>query len=237
MFYSIYLMSINIGEIMKLNEYIDHTLLKQNATNEQITSLCLEAKEHKFKAVCINSTYVPLAKELLLNSDVKVCTVVGFPLGASPSKVKELETEISLASGADEIDMVINISDLKNKKYDNIKSEIETLASLCHKHNKILKVIIETCLLDDSEKIKVCELAKEADADFVKTSTGFSSSGATLDDVELMRQTVGAEMGVKASGGVRDVETAIKMIEAGATRLGTSSGVTLMKNKTSTSDY
>lgn len=222
---------------MQLNNFIDHTLLKADATKDQIVSICQEAKEYNFKAVCINSANVSYAKELLEQTDVKICTVVGFPLGASPSEVKVLEAQIAITNGAHEIDMVINIGELKNKNFDLVKSDIEALALACHDKGAILKVIIETCLLSNEEKEKVCILAKEANADFVKTSTGFSSSGASIEDVALMRKAVGEKMGVKASGGVRDMDTAMAMIKAGATRLGTSSGVKLMQGQSSDTDY
>jgi deoxyribose-phosphate aldolase len=236
----IILVSVNVltkVELMELNNYIDHTLLKADATIEQIRELCAEAKEYNFKAVCINSSYVPDVKKILSGSDVKICTVVGFPLGSSPSEVKALEANIAIDNGAHEIDMVINVGALKNKSNEIVKNEIKLLAETCHKKNTILKVIIETCLLTDEEKIRVCTFAKEVGADFVKTSTGFSTAGALVEDIVLMRKAVGPEMGVKASGGVRDIETANAMINAGATRLGTSSGIKLMKGEVSTSSY
>ncbi len=222
---------------MSINRYIDHTLLKADATADQIAKLCKEAIENNFKAVCINSSYVPFAKKLLKDSQVKLCTVVGFPLGASPSEVKALEASMAIASGANEIDMVINIGALKNELYNSVENDIKLLAQTCHAKGAILKVIIETCLLTEDEKIKACELAKQAGADFVKTSTGFSTGGATLEDVKIMRGVVGEKMGVKASGGVRDIAMANKMIEAGATRLGTSSGVKLVQGEEANTDY
>lgn len=222
---------------MSINKYIDHTLLKADATADQIAKLCKEAIENNFKAVCINSSYVPFAKKLLKDSQVKLCTVVGFPLGASPSEVKALEASMAIASGANEIDMVINIGALKNELYNSVENDIKLLAQTCHAKGAILKVIIETCLLTEDEKIKACELAKQAGADFVKTSTGFSTGGATLEDVKIMRGIVGEEIGVKASGGVRDIAMANKMIEAGATRLGTSSGVKLVQGEEANTDY
>ncbi len=222
---------------MSINKYIDHTLLKADATADQIAKLCKEAIENNFKAVCINSSYVPFAKKLLKDSQVKLCTVVGFPLGASPSEVKALEASMAIASGANEIDMVINIGALKNELYNSVENDIKLLAQTCHAKGAILKVIIETCLLTEDEKIKACELAKQAGADFVKTSTGFSTGGATLEDVKIMRGVVGEKMGVKASGGVRDIAMANKMIEAGATRLGTSSGVKLVQGEEANTDY
>lgn len=211
---------------MKYNKLIDHTLLKQTATAEQIMELCKEAKEYDFMSVCVNPCYVPLASELLKDSDVKVCTVVGFPLGMNLTKTKLEETELALKLGADEIDMVINVGMLKDHQDDYVENEINLLKQACGSH--ILKVIIETCLLTDEEKVRACLLAKKAGADFVKTSTGFSLGGATVHDVKLMRETVGKEMGVKASGGVKTHEDLIAMVEAGATRIGTSSGVKII---------
>ena len=222
---------------MNINQFIDHTLLKPNTTKEQIQTLCKEAKDNSFMAVCVNSTYVKLASEELKGSNVKVCTVVGFPLGASPKEVKSLEAKIAIENGAKEIDMVINIGELKNQNYALVQEDIKMQAQTCHANNAILKVIIETCLLTEEEKVKACQLSKEAGADYVKTSTGFSTGGATLEDVKLMRATVGPELGVKASGGVRDLQAAKDMIEAGATRLGTSSGVKIVNGEVSTSSY
>lgn len=212
---------------MKLNKLIDHTLLKPEATKAQIEKLCGEAKEYDFKSVCVNPYYVKYAKELLKGSDVLVCTVIGFPLGQNTTEIKVAETKDSIQNGADEIDMVINIGALKSKDEDYVLNEIKEIRNACK--GKTLKVIIETCLLTDEEKITACKLSKEAEADFVKTSTGFSTHGATVEDVKLMRETVGEDMGVKASGGIRDRETALKMVEAGATRLGVSAGVEIVK--------
>ncbi|CAH2762747.1 deoxyribose-phosphate aldolase [Erysipelothrix amsterdamensis] len=220
---------------MKLSKYIDHTLLKQNATEAQIRVLCDEAKEYDFMSVCINPGFVSLCSELLSGTDVKVCTVIGFPLGANTTEVKVFETKNALDNGADEIDMVINVSALKDKKYDLIENEIRSIKAACGEN--ILKVIIETCLLEDDEIVKVCELAVAAGADFVKTSTGFSTGGATFEAVKLMKDTVKDQASVKASGGVRSQEDMESMIEAGATRIGTSSGVALVKNEVSQSDY
>ncbi len=222
---------------MELNKFIDHTLLKADATADEITHLCNEAIKNDFKAICVNSYFVPFAHKLLKDSPVSICTVVGFPLGAGPKEVKALEATMAISNGAKEIDMVINISALKDSLYNIVENEIMLLAETCHSKRAILKVIIETCLLTNEEKIKACELAKTAGADFVKTSTGFSKSGATVEDIELMRKTVGPDMGVKASGGVRDKESALKMIQAGATRLGTSSGVKILNNQSSDSNY
>lgn len=212
---------------MKFNKLIDHTLLKPEATKTQIEKLCSEAKEYDFKSVCVNPYYVKYAKELLKESDVLVCTVIGFPLGQNTTAIKVAETKDAIQNGADEIDMVINIGALKSKDKDYVLNEIKEIRNACK--GKTLKVIIETCLLTDEEKITACKLSKEAGADFVKTSTGFSTHGATVEDVKLMRETVGEDMGVKASGGIRDRDTALKMVEAGATRLGVSAGVEIVK--------
>ena len=212
-----------------LNKHIEHTLLKQDAKLEDFTKLFNEAKEHQFLGVCINPAYVKLAKENLKNSDVKIVTVVGFPLGANRSDVKAYETSKAVEDGADEIDMVINVTALKNKDYDFVINDIKTVKSACQ--NKPLKVILETDLLEKDEIKKACELCVEAKADFVKTSTGFVKGGvgAKVEDVKLMYETVFPHgLKVKASGGIRDKETAIKMIEAGAERLGTSSGVKIV---------
>ena len=212
---------------MELNRYIDHTLLKPDAKKDEITKLCNEAKEHHFASVCVNPTYVPLASRLLKDSGVKVCTVIGFPLGANLLATKISETKHALVEGADEIDMVINIGRLKDKDNDYVEKEIKEIKHVCKKHT--LKVIIETCLLTEEEKVRACTLSKNAGADFVKTSTGFSTGGATVEDVKLMRKTVGKEMGVKASGGVKTKKDALDMIEAGATRIGTSRSLELIK--------
>ena len=207
---------------MKYNKLIDHTILKPDATPEQIIKLCEEAKAFDFMSVCVNPAYVPLAHECLKGSDVKVCTVVGFPLGMNLTKTKLEETELAIKEGADEIDMVINIGMLKSCNDDYVEGEIALLKQACG--SRVLKVIIETCLLTDDEKLRACIASKNARADFVKTSTGFSIGGATVHDVALMRKTVGPEMGVKASGGVKTHEDLVAMVEAGATRIGTSSG-------------
>lgn len=211
---------------MEYNKFIDHTLLKQDATPEQIIKLCEEAKQYNFMSVCVNPAYVPLAASVLEGSDVKVCTVVGFPLGMNLTKTKLQETELALSLGADEIDMVINVGMLKDHQDEYVLQEISLLKQSCG--SKILKVIIETCLLTDEEKVRACKLAKEAGADFVKTSTGFSTGGATVHDVKLMRETVGNDMGVKASGGVKTHQDLLDMIEAGASRIGTSSGIKII---------
>ncbi|MET3689395.1 deoxyribose-phosphate aldolase [Priestia megaterium] len=216
---------------------IDHTLLKADATEEQITVLAQEAKEYSFASVCVNPTWVKKAAELLKDApEVKVCTVIGFPLGATTSAVKAFETTNAIENGADEVDMVINIGALKDKNYDLVQSDIQAVVDAA-KGKALVKVIIETALLTDEEKAKVSELAVKAGADFVKTSTGFSTGGATVEDVVLMRKTVGPDVGVKASGGVRGLEDAKAMIEAGATRIGASSGVSIAKGQLSNSDY
>ena len=212
---------------MEYNKYIDHTLLKAEATSKDIEKLCKEARKYKFMSVCVNPSFIPLCKELLKGSEVKICTVVGFPLGMMSTASKAFETKQALLEGADEIDMVINIGRLKEGNLDYVKQEIASLKAICKEH--VLKVIIETCLLTDEEKVTACKLAKEAGADFVKTSTGFSKWGAKKEDIELMRKAVGPEMGVKASGGISNFEEMKQMIDAGATRIGTSRGVTLME--------
>lgn len=207
---------------------IDHTVLKPETTYSMIVQLCNEAIENNFAAVCVNPYYVKECREMLKDSEVKVATVIGFPLGANTKEVKAFETKDAINNGAQEIDMVINIGALKNKDYETVKEDIEAVVEAAG-DRAIVKVIIETSLLSKEEKIKACELSKEAGADFVKTSTGFSTGGATIEDVKLMKSIVGDKLGVKASGGIRDLDTAKKMIEAGANRLGTSSGVQLSK--------
>lgn len=214
---------------MKLNKYIDHTLLKADATQESIKELCRQAKEYDFMSVCINSSNIELAKEELKGTDVKICTVIGFPLGATTTESKVFETTDAIEKGADEVDMVLNIGALKSKNFDIVLRDISEVAKAAHNKGKILKVILETCLLDKDEIIKACQLSKEAGADFVKTSTGFSTGGAKEEDVALMRKTVGDLMGVKSSGGIRTLEKARLMIENGATRLGVSAGVQIME--------
>lgn len=212
---------------MEYNRLIDHTLLAPDATKEQIRKLCEEAKEHDFASVCVNPSWIRFCKEQLKGSRVKVCTVIGFPLGATLMASKISEAKESLFEGADELDMVINIGRLKDHDDEYVENEIRELKKVAGEH--VLKVIIETCLLTDEEKVRVCRLSKAAGADFVKTSTGFSKGGATVHDVKLMRETVGPEMGVKASGGVKTKEDLVNMVEAGATRIGTSHGVDLLK--------
>ena len=211
---------------MKYNKLIDHTLLKQDATPEDIVNLCEEAKQYDFMSVCVNPAYVPLASECLKGSDVKVCTVIGFPLGMNLTRTKIDEAKLCISQGANEIDMVINVGMLKANQDDYVREEIKLLKEVAGKN--VLKVIIETCLLTDEEKVRACTLAKEAGADFVKTSTGFSKGGATPEDIKLMRETVGPDMGVKASGGVRTHEDLLKMVEAGANRIGTSNGTKIV---------
>jgi deoxyribose-phosphate aldolase len=209
-----------------LAQYIDHTLLAADASREQIATLCREAQEHGFYSVCVNSGQVPCAASLLRGQAVKVCAVVGFPLGAGLSDTKAFEATQAIAAGAGEIDMVLNIGWLKDGLFDQVQEDIAAVKQACGAVP--LKVIFETCLLDEAQKIRACEICRELNVAFVKTSTGFSKSGATLEDVALMRKVVGAQIGVKASGGVRDYATAVAMIEAGATRLGTSSGIAIV---------
>lgn len=209
---------------------IDHTLLKQDATSEEIKKLCKEALEYNFASVCVNPTNVELAAKILNRSLVKVCTVIGFPLGANTTKIKVLEAKDAVENGATEVDMVINIGRLKDKDYDYVKKDIEAVVNEV-KGKALIKVIIETCLLTDEEKVIACKLASEAKADFVKTSTGFSTGGATPFDVKLMRETVGENMGVKASGGVRTSEYAKELIKNGANRIGASASIKICTEK------
>jgi deoxyribose-phosphate aldolase len=218
-----------IPQDLKLANMIDHTLLKPDATTDQIAQLCYEARKYNFASVCINPSWVKMCAELLHGSPVKVCTVIGFPLGATASEVKVFEAENAIREGATEIDMVINIGALKARDLETVAADIRGVVRAGHKHNALVKVIIETALLNNEEKVLACLLAKEAGADFVKTSTGFSGGGATVEDIALMRQTVGPEMGVKASGGVRTREDAINMVKAGATRIGASAGVKIIQ--------
>ena len=211
----------------ELASYIDHTLLKPEASREQIRAVCEEAKQYHFASVCVNPCWVPLIAEELKGSGVSVCCVIGFPLGASLSSVKAFEAREAVAAGAQEIDMVVNIGAVKSGAWELVREDIAAVNAA--KGTAKLKVIIETCLLTDEEKVRVCQIAKEVGADFVKTSTGFSTGGATVHDVELMRKTVGPEMGVKASGGVRTLADALAMIEAGASRLGASAGVKIIE--------
>ncbi len=213
--------------IMEKSKYIDHTLLKAFATKKEIANLCSEANYYKFASVCVNPYYVSFAHDILKGSGVNICTVIGFPLGANSSDVKAYETTRAIADGADEVDMVINIGAMKDGDYETVLNDIKAVVKAAN--GVLTKVIIETCYLTDEEKVKACELAKEAGADFVKTSTGFGTGGATPEDVALMRKTVGPDMGVKASGGVRSKEDFEKVIEAGASRVGCSAGVKIME--------
>lgn len=223
-------MSMNVASL------IDHTLLKPEVTKDQIVKLCGEAREYRFASVCVNPYWVETAASELSGSDVKVCTVIGFPLGAGTKETKAFETSDAIKKGAHEIDMVINIGALKSGDEETVEADIRAVVEAAA-GKAIVKVIIETCLLTDDEKIVACRLSKQAGADFVKTSTGFSTGGATVEDVALMRLTVGEEMGVKASGGVRSLEDLQAMVEAGATRIGASSGVKIMQGLTSSEDY
>jgi deoxyribose-phosphate aldolase len=209
-----------------LAQYIDHTLLAADASREQIATLCREAQEHGFYSVCVNSGQVPYAASLLEGASVKVCAVVGFPMGAGLSDTKAFEAKQAIAAGAGEIDMVLNIGWLKDGLFDEVRDDIAAVKDACGAVP--LKVIFETCLLDDAQKTRAAEICRDLNVAFVKTSTGFSRSGATVEDVALMRKVVGQGVGVKASGGVRDYATAVAMIEAGATRLGTSSGISIV---------
>lgn len=220
---------------MNYAEMIDHTLLKAEATRDQIEKLCAEAKQYGFASVCVNPTWVKFAAEQLQGSKSLVCTVIGFPLGANTSSVKAFETKDAIANGAGEIDMVINIGALKEGNYDLVRDDIKAVVDAAN--GTLVKVIIESCLLTDEEKVKACELAVEAGANFVKTSTGFSTGGATAEDIALMRKTVGPDIGVKASGGVRSLDDMKLMIENGATRIGASSGVAIINGLTSESNY
>jgi deoxyribose-phosphate aldolase len=220
-------------QIMEINQMIDHTILKADATEADVLRIIEEAKKYNFFSVCINPCWVSLAKEELAGTDVAVCTVIGFPLGANTSEVKAYEAADAITNGATEVDMVINVGALKSKQYKKVLKDIQAVVEVA-KDKALVKVIIETALLTDEEKVKVCELAKEAGADFVKTSTGFSTGGATVADVALMRKTVGPDMGVKASGGIHNEQEARAMIEAGATRIGTSAGVAIMEGASGT---
>lgn len=214
---------------MNAAKLIDHTILKPAATRADVQKICEEAKHYGFASVCVNPFWVPFAAELLKNSDVKVCTVIGFPLGATTTAAKVYEAQDALKNGADELDMVINIGALKNKEYEVVLQDIASVRQACR--GAVLKVIIETSELTDEEKVKACELAAQAGADFVKTSTGFAKGGATAADVALMRKSIPAHMQVKASGGIRSKEDFDTMIAAGATRIGASSGVKIVEGK------
>jgi deoxyribose-phosphate aldolase len=219
----------NVDVGAEIASLIDHTLLKPDATQDQIAQLCYEAKKHGFAAVCVNPAHVKLCAQLLKGSSVHVCTVVGFPLGATPPEVKAYEAQQTLDDGATEVDMVINIGALKSKDYALVERDIASVARTSHAGGAILKVIIEAALLTDEEKVIACQLAKAGGADFVKTSTGFGPGGATLHDVALMRRSVGPELGVKAAGGIGSYEEAKAMVAAGATRIGASAGVKILQ--------
>ena len=212
-----------------LAHMIDHTLLKPEASQDQIAQLCHEARKYGFASVCVNPTNAKICAQLLKGSGVPVCVVVGFPLGATPTEVKVFETQQAIRDGASEVDMVINVGALKSKDYELVEQDIASIARACHANNAILKVIIEAALLTDEEKVIACQLAKVAGADFVKTSTGFGPGGATVEDVALMRRVVGPRMGVKAAGGIRSYADAQKMIAAGASRIGASAGVKIVQ--------
>ena len=220
---------------MKINKFIDHTVLSQDADEKKIDKLIAEAKEHDFASVCVNSCWTKKCAEALKYSDVNVCVVVGFPLGAMDTKSKAFETKTAIENGADEIDMVINVGWLKSGRYSDVEDDIREVKKACG--DKHLKVIIECCLLTDEEKVMACKLSEKAGADFVKTSTGFSKSGATVEDVALMRKTVGDRLGVKAAGGIRDGKTAVAMIKAGASRLGCSAGIKIIEETDPNAEY
>ncbi|MGF7453610.1 deoxyribose-phosphate aldolase [Pasteurella bettyae] len=215
---------------MKGNEiakFIDHTALTAEKTEQDILQLCDEAIENGFWSVCINSGYIPLAKQKLTGSNVKICTVVGFPLGANLSSVKAFEAKEAIKAGAEEVDMVINVGLIKSAQWEKVEADIKIVLEACQ--GGLLKVILETCLLSKEEIVKACEICRALNVGFVKTSTGFNKGGATVEDIALMRKTVGANIGVKASGGVRDTETALAMINAGASRIGASAGIAIIK--------
>lgn len=220
---------------MSINKFIDHTLLKPESTQEQIEKLLSEAKQYDFASVCVNPTWVKFAAEGLKGTDVKVCTVVGFPLGANTPEVKAFETKNAIENGADEIDMVLNIGALKTGNLDLVETDVRAVVEAAN--GTLVKVIIEACLLTEEEKVTACQLSVKAGADFVKTSTGFSTGGATVPDVALMRQTVGPDIGVKAAGGARSLADAEAFVEAGATRLGTSSGVAIIEGEAVNGGY
>jgi deoxyribose-phosphate aldolase len=217
------------GETNRIAGLIDHTLLKPEATEADIRKICGEARVYGFASVCVNPYWVPVVAAELAGSAVKVCSVIGFPLGASVMEIKIAETRAAVRAGAHEIDMVLNIGELRSGNHNAVAEDIHAVVDAAHTGGAIVKVIIETALLDDEQKTVACTLSKEAGADFVKTSTGFAAHGATVEDVALMRKTVGAEMGVKASGGIRTLEDLRKMVAAGATRIGTSAGVKIVE--------
>ena len=211
---------------MELNNYIDHTILKAEATTSEVIKLCEEAKQYNFASVCVNTCFTEIVSEKLKGSNVKTCVVVGFPLGAMATEAKAFEAKLAVEKGAQEVDMVINVGALKEKNYDFILQDIKNVVKAAGP--ALVKVILETCLLTDEEKVKACELSVEAGADFVKTSTGFSTGGATSEDIALMRKMVGKDIGVKASGGIRTKADALKMIEAGASRIGASASIKIV---------
>ncbi len=220
---------------MTLNKYIDHTLLKPTATSKDIINLCKEALEHDFESVCVNSSYVRLAKKEVKKSSVKVCSVIGFPLGAMSTRAKVFEAKRALKDGADEIDMVINVGFLKSNQFKKVEKEIRAIKKIMPKNT--LKVILETCYLNDEEIKKASQLAINAKADFIKTSTGFGTRGASENDVKIMKEVAGNKIKIKASGGIKDAETAQKYIALGADRLGTSSGIAIISGTKSNSEY
>lgn len=220
----------------KIANMIDHTVLKAVTTKEDVKKICSEAKEYGFFSVCINPTQIEFAKNELKGSNVAVCTVIGFPLGANTSEVKAFETKDAIAKGADEVDMVINIGALKDKNYELVEKDIKAVVDAANKE-ALVKVIIETCYLTDEEKKKACELAVKAGTDFVKTSTGFGTGGSTPADIKLMREAVGQNIGVKASGGVRNEKDAIAIVEAGASRIGASASIAIVIGEEGKSDY
>ena len=221
---------------MKLQKYIDHTILKAETTESQVKVICDEAREHGFMSVCVNACYAEYVAKQLAGTDVKTCVVVGFPLGATLSEVKAFETKAAIEKGADEIDMVINVGALKDGKDDYVLQDIKAVVDASN-GKALVKVIIETCLLTEEEKVRACELSVKAGADFVKTSTGFSTGGATVEDIALMRKTVGPDIGVKASGGVRNSADAKALINAGATRIGASKSVSIVQGETVEAGY
>jgi deoxyribose-phosphate aldolase len=216
---------------------IDHTLLKPEATPDEIKKLCMEAKDYSFASVCINPCYVSLCSELLRGTGVKVCTVIGFPLGSNTTEVKKYETEEAIRNGANEVDMVINVGQLKQGNYDYVEKDVKAVVSTARRHNVLSKVIFETALLTDEEKVRAALICKKAGADFVKTSTGFSKGGATVGDVALMKYVVGSAIGVKAAGGIRSKEDAEAMIASGADRIGASASVKIVSGEKSDSNY
>lgn len=223
-------MTIQIQSPKDIAQYIDHTALTAEKTEQDVLQLCEEAKTHGFWSVCINSGYIPLAKKALEGSEVKICTVVGFPLGANLPSVKAFEAKAAIEAGAEEVDMVINVGLIKSNQWDLVKADIAEVLAACG--DKLLKVILETCLLSKEEIVKACEICRKLNVGFVKTSTGFNKGGATAEDIALMRQTVGADIGVKASGGVRDTAGAMAMIDAGANRIGASAGIAIISGQT-----